>query len=148
MSKATRPNFTKIADILSVSRNNIGDYCLFIEEAGMIAQLRDATEGIRGLGKINKVYLDNPNLIYNLAQENANKGNIRETFFLNQTRVLNEVTSSSISDFQIKEYTFEIGGKNKTKKQLKEIENSFVIKDDIEYGHLNTIPLWHFGLMY
>lgn len=60
-------NYTKIAEILSVSGNNIADYCLFIEEAGMIAQLRDSTEGIRGLGKVNKVYLDNPNLIYNLA---------------------------------------------------------------------------------
>lgn len=143
-----KPNFTKIADILSVSRNNIADYCLFIEEAGMIAQLREATGGIRGLGKVNKVYLDNTNLIYSLAQENSNKGNVRETFFLNQTRVYNEVTASSVSDFQINELTFEIGGKNKTKKQLQGVAHSFVVKDDVEYGHRNMIPLWHFGLMY
>src|SRR5690606_31067729 len=79
-----KPNFSKIAEMLSVSRNNIADYCLYIEEAGMIAQLRDATEGIRGLGKVNKIYLDNTNLVYSLAASQANKGNIRKTFFLNQ----------------------------------------------------------------
>ncbi|WP_216629141.1 hypothetical protein [Sphingobacterium lumbrici] len=52
-----------------------------MEEAGMVAQLREETGGIRGLGKVNKVYLDNTNLVYNLAKENRNKGNIRETFF-------------------------------------------------------------------
>ena len=82
-----KPNMTKIAEMLSASRNNISDYCLYIEEAGMIAQLRDDTGGIRGLCKVDKVYLDNTNLIYNLADDTSNIGNIRETFFLNQTRV-------------------------------------------------------------
>lgn len=76
-----KPNFSSIAKILEVSRNNISDYCLYIEEAGLIAQLRDATGGIRGLGKVDKIYLDNTNLIYSLAQDNSNIGNIRETFF-------------------------------------------------------------------
>ena len=143
-----KPNFTKIAEILSVSRNNIGDYCLYIEEAGMIAQLRDTTEGVRGLGKVNKIYLDNTNLIYSLAGKDANKGNIRETFFLNQTRVFHEVMVSPIADFKVNNVTFEIGGKSKTKKQVQGVENPYVLKDDIEIGYLNTIPLWHFGLMY
>ncbi|MBX3241635.1 MAG: ATP-binding protein [Chitinophagaceae bacterium] len=143
-----KPNFTKIAEMLSVSRNNVADYCLYIEEAGMIAQLRNATEGIRGLGKVNKIYLDNTNLIYSLAGGNANKGNVRETFFLNQARIFHEVVASPIADFQIDDLTFEIGGKNKTQKQIQEVRNAFVLKDDIEIGHMNTIPLWHFGLMY
>lgn len=143
-----KPNFTKIAEILSVSRNNIGDYCLYIEEAGMITQLRGATEGIRGLGKVNKIYLDNTNLIYSLAGNEANKGNIRETFFLNQTRVFHEVIVSSIADFQVNDLTFEIGGKSKTKKQIQCVENAYILKDDIEIGYLNTIPLWHFGMLY
>ncbi|HHT22011.1 MAG TPA: ATP-binding protein [Bacteroidales bacterium] len=143
-----KPNFSKIAQIIGASRNNIADYFLYIEEAGLIMQLRDETGGIRGLGKVEKVYLENTNLIHNLAQENANIGNIRETFFLNQTRVYAEVISSKTSDFLIGDITFEIGGKNKSQKQIQNTPNSFVVKDDIEYGFLNVVPLWQFGLGY
>ncbi|GAQ14870.1 ATPase component BioM of energizing module of biotin ECF transporter [Myroides odoratimimus] len=143
-----KPNMSKIAEMLSVSRNNIADYCLYIEEAGLITQLRNNTGGIRGLGKVDKIYLDNTNLIYNLASDSSNIGNIRETFFLNQTRVKHNVISSADSDFLIENITFEIGGKNKSQKQIKNIENSYVVKDDIETGFLNVIPLWQFGLLY
>lgn len=143
-----KPNMTSIATALSASRNNINDYCLFIEEAGMIAQLRDATGGIRGLGKVDKVYLDNTNLIYSLANESSNTGNIRETFFLNQLRVKYDVIASPIADFLIGDYTFEVGGKNKGLKQIQGIDKAFIAKDDIELGYLNTIPLWQFGLTY
>lgn len=143
-----KPNMSKIAEMLSASRNNISDYCLYIEEAGMIAQLRDNTGGIRGLGKVDKIYLDNTNLIYNLANDTSNIGNVRETFFLNQMRVKHNVVSSTISDFLIDDMTFEIGGKNKGQKQIKDIENGYVVKDDIENGFLNVIPLWQLGLTY
>lgn len=143
-----KPNMTKIAEILSASRNNIADYCLYIEEAGMIAQLRNNTEGIRGLGKVEKIYLDNPNLIYSLAQDNSNIGNIRETFFLNQMRVRHNVFVSNIGDFFIDNNVFEVGGKGKGQKQIKDAEKGYIVKDDIEKGYLNTIPLWHFGLTY
>jgi predicted AAA+ superfamily ATPase len=143
-----KPNMTTIAAALSASRNNIADYLLYIEEAGMIAQLRDATGGIRGLGKVEKVYLDNTNLIHSLADNTPDKGNIRETFFLNQLRVKHDVISSAVSDFLIGERTFEVGGKNKNRKQIQDVENGFVVKDDIETGFRNTIPLWQFGLTY
>ena len=143
-----KPNMSKIAEMLGISRNNMADYLLYIEEAGLIAQLRDNTGGIRGLGKVDKVYLDNTNLIFNLGNDIQNKGNIRETFFLNQTRVKHRVTSSAKTDFSIGELNFEIGGRNKDQKQIKTVENGYVVKDDIESGYLNTIPLWHFGLMY
>lgn len=143
-----KPNMTSIATVLSASRNNIADYCLFIEEAGMITQLRDATGGIRGLGKVNKIYLDNTNLIYNLANDNSNSGNIRETFFLNQLRVKYDMVASPVADFMIGDYTFEVGGKNKGLKQIQAVDNAFVVKDNIEQGYLNTIPLWAFGLTY
>ena len=143
-----KPNMTSIATALSASRNNITDYCLFIEEAGMIAQLRDFTGGIRGLGKVDKIYLDNTNLIYSLANDNSNKGNIRETFFLNQLRVKYDVIVSPVADFLIGDYTFEVGGKNKGLKQIQDTDKAFIVKDDIELGYLNTIPLWQFGLTY
>jgi len=143
-----KPNLSKIAEMLSVSRNNISDYCLYIEEAGMIAQLRDHTGGIRGLGKVDKIYLDNTNLLYNLAEDTSNMGNIRETYFLNQMRVKHDVVSSPVADFLIGDHTFEVGGKNKGQKQIKDIENGYIVKDDIESGYLNVIPLWQFGLTY
>lgn len=143
-----KPNMSKIAEMLSISRNNIADYLLYMEEAGMVLQLRDETGGIRGLGKVNKVYLDNPNLVYTLAKENWNTGNTRETFFLNQLRVNHKVFSSDIADFKMGIMDFEVGGKSKGLKQIANSEKGFVVKDDIENGYLNTIPLWHFGLMY
>jgi len=143
-----KPNMKSIATALSVSRNNIADYCLFIEEAGMIAQLRDATGGVRGLGKVDKIYLDNTNLIFSLANENSNSGNIRETFFLNQLRVKHDVIISPVADFRIDDYTFEVGGKSKGLKQIQGLDKAFIVKDNIELGYLNTIPLWQFGLTY
>lgn len=143
-----KPNISSIATALNVSRNSVADYCLYIEEAGLIAQLRDSTGGIRGLGKVNKIYLDNPNLIYCLGGEKADIGNIRETFFFNQMRVYHDVITSPASDFQIDEYTFEIGGRKKGNKQIEGLANAFVVKDDIEFASANTIPLWHFGFNY
>lgn len=143
-----KPNISSLASVLNVSRNSVADYCLYIEEAGMIAQLRDDTGGIRGLGKVNKIYLDNTNLIYALGREGVEIGNVRETFFFNQLRVNQDVITSSVSDFKIDGYTFEVGGRKKGQKQIEGIDNAFVVKDDIEYGHGNVIPLWTFGFNY
>lgn len=143
-----KPNMKAIGDALSVSRNNVADYLLYIEQSGLIAQLRDDTGGIRGFGKVDKVYLDNTNLIYVLAGSNSEIGNVRETFFMNQLRVVSDPITSSVSDFKIDEKTFEIGGKNKKQKQIQGVENAYVVKDDIEYGGMNVVPLWQFGLLY
>ena len=80
-----KPEATGLANEIKVSRNDIPTYLLYMEKAGMIGQLRDETGGMRGLGKVEKVYLDNTNLIYAISGENANIGNVRETFFYNQT---------------------------------------------------------------
>ncbi len=143
-----KPNFSKISEMISVSRNSLDDYFTYMEKAGLIGQLRNETSGIRGLGKVDKVYLDNTNIIFNLVGDKSNVGNIRETFFFNQLRVKNEVISSSKTDFIIDNYTFEVGGKNKQQNQIEKDGKSFVVKDDIEYGYLNVIPLWAFGLNY
>ena len=92
--------------------------------------------------------MDNTNLIHVLGEGEANIGNIRETFFFNQLRVNQDVITSSISDFEIGKRTFEVGGKNKKQKQLQGVTNGFVVKDEIETGYLNVIPLWMFGLNY
>ncbi len=143
-----KPNFSKISEMINVSRNSLDDYFSYMEKAGLIGQLRNETSGIRGLGKVDKVYLDNTNIIFNLVGDKSNVGNLRETFFFNQMRVENEVISSKKADFVIDNYTFEIGGKNKQQNQINKDGKSFVVKDNIEYGYLNVIPLWAFGLNY
>lgn len=143
-----KPNMSKIAAMLNISRNNIADYLLYMEEAGMISQLRSKTEGVRALGKVDKIYLDNTNLMQQLGNKNQNVGNVRESFFLNQTRVHHQVNTSAMADFSINDSDFEVGGKNKGLKQIKNAPKGFVVKDDIEQGYLNVIPLWQFGLLY
>ena len=143
-----KPNMTTLATVLDTSRNSIPDFFIYLEEAGLIAQLRDNTGGVRGLGKVDKVYLDNTVLVYNLAGDEADIGNVRETFFNNQMRINQEVLASRVSDFEIGEYTFEVGGKNKKQKQIEDVDNGYIVKDDIERGYLNVIPLWMFGLNY
>lgn len=143
-----KPVMQKLADVTGINRNYIQDYLMYMERAGMIAQLRDAVGEIRGLGKIEKVYLDNTNLIYVLAPKRADIGNIRETFFMNQMRVIGDVMCSPVSDFLVDGMTFEIGGRKKGQKQISEVSNGYVVKDDIETGYANVLPLWAFGLLY
>lgn len=143
-----KPVMQRLAEATGISRNDIPDYLVYMERAGMITQLRNSTGGIRGLGKVEKLYLDNTNLIYALSPEHADIGNVRETFFMNQMRVMNDVTSSSISDFEIDGKTFEIGGRKKGQKQIENAEEGYIVKDDIESGYANVIPLWAFGLNY
>ncbi len=143
-----KPNMKKIGEMIGVSRNDVANYISMIEEAGLVAQLRDGTGGIRRLGKVEKVYLDNTNIIYSLSPLHADIGNVRETFFYNQTRLLGEVTASRETDFTIGDASFEIGGRKKGQAQIETLDKGFVVKDDIEYGHDNVIPLWWFGLGY
>ena len=120
----------------------------YLEKAGVINQLRNDTKGIKLLGKVDKVYLNNTNLAYAISDTIPDIGNVRETVFFSLMRTTQEVTTSSVADFNIGKYTFEIGGKNKAQKQIEGIENAYVVKDDIEYGYKNIIPLWAFGLTY
>lgn len=76
-----KPNMSQIGGQLEVSRNNVADLCAYLEKAGLIGQLRTSTGGIQGLGKVDKIYLDNPTLIYTLAGKSVEIGTVRETFF-------------------------------------------------------------------
>ena len=143
-----KPNATSLASEIGVSKNNIMDYLVYLEKAEMIGQLRDDTGGIRGLGKVEKVYVDNTNLMYALSDGTPDTGNLRETFFYNQMRVNNDVISSKESDFKVKNFTFEVGGRKKGKKQIEDVSDGLIVKDDIEFGHGNIIPIWHFGFNY
>jgi predicted AAA+ superfamily ATPase len=143
-----KPNFTKIAELVEVHRNQIVEFMHYFEKAGIVMQLRDKTEGIRAMGKVEKIYLDNPNLMYAIGSNATEIGNVRETFFLNQMKLDKTVYSHKNADFQIDDLIFEVGGKNKTKKQIAGLSEAYLVKDDIVFGYQNTIPLWHFGMSY
>ncbi len=142
-----KPSMENLATEIGISKNNVSDYLVYLERAGMIGLLRDDTSGMRNLGKVEKVYVDNPSLI-SVLTPTPNIGNIRETFFYNQMRDKQMVTASKVSDFTIDDYTFEIGGRKKGKKQIEDVKNGRIVKDDIETGHGIIIPLWHFGMNY
>ena len=143
-----KPNFTKIAELVGVHRNQIVEFLHYFEKAGIILQLRDKTEGIRSMGKVEKIFLDNPNLMYAIGSNATEIGNVRETFFFNQMNLEHIVFTHSNADFQIDDAIFEVGGKNKSKKQIVGLSESYLVKDDIVFGYQNTIPLWHFGMSY
>lgn len=143
-----KPNFSKLSRDLDVSRNTIPDLIFYLEKAGVLNQLRDDTRGIKLLGKVDKIYLNNTNLAYAISNSAPEIGNIRETVFFSLMRTTQEVTTSAVADFTIGKYTFEVGGKNKDQKQIAGVKDSFIVKDDIEYGYKNILPLWAFGLTY
>lgn len=143
-----KPNMSNLCVELSVSKNDLPTYLVYLEKAGMIGQLRDETGGLRSLGKVEKIFIDNPNLVYALAGDNANIGSVRETFFYNQMRVMNDIVSSKKTDFLIGAHSFEVGGAKKGTRQLEGDAQGIVVRDDIEYGRGQFVPLWHFGLNY
>lgn len=100
------------------------------------------------LTKPEKVYLENTNLMYALAPT-SDIGNIRETFFANQLKANHTITFSGQGDFRIDDtYTFEVGGKTKSFEQIKDIPNSYLAIDNVEYGTGKRIPLWMFRFLY
>lgn len=143
-----KPNMTSLASQIGASRNNLESYLMYMEKAGMIAQLRTGASGLGALGKAEKIYLDNTSILSNLSNGPENVGTVRETFFYNQMRVNHLVTASRTSDFEIEGKTFEIGGRTKGRDQLKGSAEGYVVKDDIEFGAQNIVPLWAFGLNY
>ena len=143
------PNVSKLAERIGVSRTTLTAYLKYLEETELLISLYKDSRGISALQKPEKIYLGNTNLMYVLNTENVNKGNLRETFFANQVQYGHVLQYSDASDFLVDgKFTFEIGGKQKSRKQIEGLEYAFVVSDDIEYGSGKRIPLWMFGLLY
>jgi len=143
-----KPNYQKLERDLGISRNTLPQYMLYLEKAGLINVLPEKAHGIKNLEKVDKIYLSNPNFSMSLSDTEPNIGNLRETIFLAWLKVVNRVTSSPVSDFEIDNMTFEVGGKRKGKKQIEGLPDAYIVKDDVEYKYRNEIPLWHFGFLY
>lgn len=143
-----KPNFSEIGRAISADRGSVSDYMVYMEKAKLLQQLEMSSEGMAAIEKVDKIYLGNTCFIYALADGKPDIGNIRETFFLSATSVRQKVQSSPVSDFLIEGHTFEVGGKSKKRKQIKDVNDAYIVKDDIERGYLNILPLWTFGMNY
>lgn len=155
-----KPNITKLATRLSMSRNTLLKYLVLLERADLIKSLRTEAKGIAALAKPDKIFLDNTNLLYALAPNQWATGTMRETFFLNQLSFLEyeahilppEIRLPKQGDFVLLDkfdrYVFEVGGPKKSSKQIGNETNRFVVTDSEITGSAHRIPLWLFGLLY
>jgi predicted AAA+ superfamily ATPase len=142
------PNIKRLSEDIESNRNATLKYLNYLQKAALLRLLNPLQTTMSAMQKPEKVFLENANLLYSLV-ENANIGNVRETFFANQLSTKHEIIAQEKGDFLVDgKYLFEIGGKNKTYEQIKNIPNSFIAADELEIGYGNKIPLWLFGLLY
>ncbi len=147
-SKPYELNISKLSTKIEINRNTLYSYLHYLEAGSLTTMIKQVSQGDGILCKPEKLYLNNTNLNFAYCEE-RDLGTLREQFFVNQLHLLHNIHYSKIGDFLVDgKYIFEIGGKNKSFKQIKDIENSFVVSDDIEIGVGNKIPLWLFGFLY
>jgi len=143
------PNVTQLSHHIETTRVSLLNYLYYLEKAQAIMLLGTEASGIKPMTKPDKVYLGNTNYAYALGGEKTNTGSVRESFFMSQVRVKHTVSFSKSVDFKLSDkYNIEIGGKNKSKKQIAGLADAYTVLDNIETGSGNQIPLWLFGLTY
>lgn len=143
------PNISQLASTIGISRQTLLQYLKYLEDARLINQLYKKARGLSVLEKPEKILLENTNLMELFSGEKTDKGSRRETFVLNQLAHSHKVCFSEQSDFYVDlKYTFEIGGKNKTRKQIQAVSDAYIIADDIEFGTDKRIPIWLLGFLY
>ncbi len=141
-------NIQNLAKSVEISRNTLYAYFYYLQKANLIEIIGGNFANKKLLNKPEKIYLENINL-YNVLCNNKNIGSLRESFFVSQLKVEHTIKYAQKGDFLVDDrYLFEIGGKKKDFKQIKDIQDSFVVADDIEIGFGNKIPLWLFGFLY
>lgn len=143
------PNIASIAKKLNLGRDTVNNFLQNLQSAHLLNLVNRPTQGVAALQKPDKIYLENTNLSFAL-NSNPEVGTIRETFFFNQLKNAgHKVQLADKGDFLIdgKQY-IEVGGKDKSYKQIKNLEQAYIAADEIEIGFGNKIPLWVFGFLY
>ena len=141
-------NFSDMARDLELDRDELPGYLEHLEKAELVSVLRMKANGDAILRKMDKLYLQNPNIAYVLSGERPETGSAREAIFFCWTRQKYETLESPISDFEIDGKTFEVGGRKKGKKQISGAAEGYIVQDDTEYVFDNRVPLWMFGFLY
>ncbi len=143
------PNIASLSQKMNIHRTTLMTYLYYLEEVGLTIHIQKEAKGNSKLQKPSKIFLGNTNIMYVLSPMYANIGNVRETFFANQVGYRHQISYHEKTDFLVNQnYAFEIGGKEKSNKQIAGMEHAFIAADDIEFGHHNKIPLWLFGFLY
>jgi predicted AAA+ superfamily ATPase len=152
------PNTVKLAELADITRPTLLSYLQYLDDAHLTRNLYGKSRGISALQKPDKLFLENTNLMYLFKRDFWDMGNVRETFLANQLAYEHTLAVPSSGDFLVDDtYLIEVGGKNKTKKQLKAAQDTgefshfgeaYIAADGIEYGFNNKIPLWLFGFLY
>ena len=142
------PTITKLRSALQIQDDNtLKKYLLMLDQAKVLNNIYQANRSYKDFPRPEKIYLENTNFMYALSQ-NIDIGNIRETYAVNALKQKHNVSTPKRGDILVDtKFTFEIGGKGKTRKQIKEIQNSFVLNDNIDYAHNNHLPLWILGCL-
>ena len=143
------PNMKELYAQLETDRNQGLKMLYVLERANLLNLLSSEKASLKNLARPDKIYCDNTNIMNSLT-ERINVGTKRETFFLNQLRSAgHEVQYPDKGDFIVDgKYLFEVGGKDKSFNQIKDIPESYLAIDDVEIGRGNKIPLWLFGCLY
>ncbi|HDR52359.1 MAG TPA: AAA family ATPase, partial [Mariniphaga anaerophila] len=136
-----QPNISKLAHALELNRTTLLSYLSLLDTAEIIHSLFNSGSFYGKLSKPGKILLLHPNLAFCMNPQNMNQGSLREAFIVNQLKYNHKVELSNAADFLIDEkITFEIGGKGKTRRQIKNVPESYIIADDLETGSKNKIP--------
>lgn len=144
-----KPNLSSLAEKTGIHRNSLANFLQHLAEAELISLLYAAGPSVAALQKPDKIYLQNPNLLQQLAAGQANAGSLRETFVLNQLATAHQMHYTSQGDFLVDgRWTLEIGGRNKSKAQVAAVEDAYVVRDLLEYPQAKALPLWAFGMLY
>ena len=144
-----KPNITTLSVSVEVDPKTLYSYLDALQKGRVIRMVSATSRGDAIIKKPEKIYLDNPNMFHVLCQT-PDIGSLRESFFSGIIfNAGHNITASKKGDFIVNDkYTVEIGGKSKSFKQIKDIDNSYVVADDIEVGSGNKIPLYLFGFLY
>ncbi len=141
-------NITALAKKIGIDRKTLYQYIHYLTLGDILLKILPNAKGDTIFLKPSKLYLNNSNLNYAYCSQ-IDIGVLREEFFANQLYKLHKITYPKQGDFLVNEkYIFEIGGKNKNFKQIVDLQNAYIISDDIEIGFNNKIPLWLFGFLY
>ncbi len=137
------PNISRLSEHIGLNRQTLLSYLHYLEEAQLVRPLYMEGKGISVLQKPEKLYLDNTNLMYLFKGSAMDAGNARETFLANQLAQGYRLAYSARGDFLLEgKHTIEVGGRNKTGKQLGKLEDSYIAADNLEYGNGQKLPLW------
>ncbi len=148
ISKPYQLNISELSSRIGINRTTLYQYIEYLSLGNIFYAVKSKGKSNNIFTKPNKLYLNNTNL-NNYYCDSLDIGTMREQFFATQARVNHKLSYPQKGDFLIDDqYIFEIGGKNKSFSQIKDMPNSFVAADDIEVGFGNKIPLWLFGFLY